>query len=206
MEVGLQHVSGPSDVSRQDFVSSTIDDKLILMFNELKFIRNEQVSCSAGMATFQRSLSQVNDKVGQMQNVTNSQTALLRTIAYKSIDMEARSWRNNLIIRGITENRGENCRMIMSGFLANRLDLDNRDVYITRVHRLGARIQGRHFNKRPIIVNFRDFGDVELIMSRVYRVCREYLLIMIFPKKFRKPGLGYGRNISSVDRSSQIRK
>lgn len=169
-EMEVQNFSRPSDVSRQDFVSSSIDNKLILMFDELKFIRNEQISCSAGMVTFQRSLSQVNDKVGQVLNVTNSQTALLRTIAYKSIDIEARSRRNNLIIRGITENRGENCRIIISEFLENRLDLYNTDVYITRAHRLGGRTQGRNFNKRPIIVNFRDFGDVELIMSRVYRL------------------------------------
>ena len=160
-EMEVQNFSRSSDVSRQDFVSSTMDVKFILMFDELKFIRNEQVSCSTSMVAFQRSLSQVNDKVGHVLNVTNSQTALLRTIAYKSIDIEARSRRNNLIIRGITENRGENCRIIISEFLENRLDLYNTDVYITRVHRLGARIQGRNFNKRPIIVNFRDFGDVE---------------------------------------------
>jgi hypothetical protein len=43
-------------------------------------------------------------------------------------------------------------------------------VYIARAHRLGARKQGTNFHKRPIIANFRDYGDVELILSKAKRL------------------------------------
>ena len=39
-------------------------------------------------------------------------------------------------------------------------------MYITRAHRLGPRRQGVQVHKRPIIVNFRDYCDVELIFSK----------------------------------------
>lgn len=157
-----------NEFSRQDFIGSSIDEKLIHMFDELRFIRTEQVSCSTNIVKFQKTLSQVNEKVGQVVNVTNSQTELTRALAYKSIDLEARSRRNNLILRGIVENRQENCFTLVRDFLESKLDMDASAIYINRAHRLGGRIQGRNFNKRPIIVNFRDYGDVEYIMERVF--------------------------------------
>jgi hypothetical protein len=178
-----------SCISRQEFENSSIDKKLTVIFDELKFIRNEQVSCSTSMLTFQKSLSQVNDKLGHVMNVTNNQTSLLRTIAYKSIDLEARSRRNNLIFRGFTENRNENCYRILVDFLERSLDVRESDIYITRAHRLGSRVQGKNFSKRPIIANFRDYGNVELIMSRVSKLKYAQTGISIdydFPKEIQE--------------------
>ncbi|KAH3835577.1 hypothetical protein DPMN_108931 [Dreissena polymorpha] len=41
---------------------------------------------------------------------------------------------------------------------------------MARAHRLGKRVQGKHFNKRPIIVNLRDYGDISYVMSKVSRL------------------------------------
>jgi hypothetical protein len=86
------------------------------------------------------------------------------------IDLEARSRRNNLIFRGFVENRGENCFTVIQDFLDNRMDIDPRDVYMARAHRLGPKKPGRNFNKRPIIVNFRDYSDIDYILSRTRRL------------------------------------
>lgn len=155
------------DISRTDFMHSSVDNKLGYMFDELRSIRCEQVNCRRGMQDFQRNLANLNDKMGQIVNISNSQTEFLKSLAYKSIDLEARSRRNNLIFRGFIENRDENCSMIITDFLQNRLDISPRDVSIARAHRLGQRVLHKQFQNRPIIVNFSDFQDVELIMSKV---------------------------------------
>ena len=82
-------------------------------------------------------------------------------------DIEARSRRNNLIFRGITENRGENCFQIIRDLIYEHLDLDSDRVYIARAHRLGK--FDRHSTKhRPIVVNFRDYCDVKIIMNNAH--------------------------------------
>ena len=69
-----------------------------------------------------------------------------------------------MIFRGITENRGENCFQIIRDLIYEHLDLDSDRMYIARAHRLGK--FDRHSTKhRPIVVNFRDYCDVEIIMN-----------------------------------------
>ena len=154
-------------ISRQDFVKSSLEDKMVHMFDELRFIRNEQVNFSMGINFVHQSVVQVNDKLTQVISTTNTQSELLKTLAYRSVDMEARARRNNLIFRGFVENVGENCYDLLLDFLKNRLDIESRCVYIARAHRLGQRDSRKHHQNRPIIANFRDFQNIELIMSKV---------------------------------------
>lgn len=118
------------------------------------------------MVHFQKNLSAVNEKMGQVVHMSNAQLALMKTLAYKSIDQDARSRRNNLVFRGIAENFGENCLQLIYDFLRNRLNIAG-DVYIDRAHRIFKRNQNRHRQIRPIVVKFRDYRDIERIMSNV---------------------------------------
>lgn len=156
----------PGEILTRDvFAQSTMDEKMLLMFDELRFIRQEQVNCSKGNFLMQQSLSQMSAKLNLAVQITNDQTTLMRTLAYKSIDVEARSRRDNLVFRGFCENSDENCTQILLTFLEERLGITPGEITINRAHRLGA----RNFNKtgnRPIIANFRDHSDVVLIMSR----------------------------------------
>lgn len=161
-----RHLANHMDISRQDFINSCSDDKLKHIFDELRFIRNEQVGCSRGILTLQQIITNMDAKVGQVIQTTNEQTEFLKALAYKSIDIEARSRRNNLIFRGNAENPGENCTDIISNFLENRLDIDSRDVNIGRARRLGARTQTHRIQSRPIIVNIQDYRDTEYVMGR----------------------------------------
>ena len=106
--------------------------------------------------------------IGHVVTATNRNTDLLKTLAYKQIDLEARSRRNNLIFWGIHEQFGENCFQLIREVITNRLDLDGRSMYLTRAHRLGQRKIGQHARSRPIIVNFRDFNETERIMANVH--------------------------------------
>ena len=79
---------------------------------------------------------------------------------------EARSRRNNLIFWGLSENYGENCFAIIREHISHHLGLDAGNMYLARAHRLGQRKIGIRNPKRPIIVNFRDFCDTDMIMSK----------------------------------------
>ena len=96
----------------------------------------------------------MNEKLGEVIEVTNTQSNVLRTLAYRCIDLEARSRRNNLIFWGILENPGENCFQIIRDFIQHNLDLDSDSIYLARAHRLGPRKIGIRDPRRPIIVNF----------------------------------------------------
>ena len=81
----------------------------------------------------------MNEKLGQVVDATNTNTFVLKTLAYKSIDLEARSRRNNLIFWGFVKIPNENSFAIIRGCIANKLDLDPQNMYITLAHRPGPR-------------------------------------------------------------------
>ena len=69
---------------------------------------------------------------------------MLKTLAYKSIDLEARSRRNNLIFWGLAENVRENCFAVIRDFIKNELDLDADKMYLgyVAVYDQGAPCRG----------------------------------------------------------------
>lgn len=150
------------------FVSCTTDGKLNLIFDELRCIRENQEQANKGLRSFQNGFRLMSDKIGEVIDVTNRNTSVLKTLAYKSIDIEARSRRNNLIFWGLSENFNENCFAIIRDFIIHHLDLDANNMYLSRAHRLGPRKIGHQNPKRPIIVNFRDFCDTEMVMGRAH--------------------------------------
>ena len=150
------------------FLHSSAENKLNMIYNELQEIRVSQETTNKGMKTFQNCFVSMNEKLGQVVDVTNTNTSVLKTLAYKSIDLEARSRRNNLIFWEFVEIPNENCFAIIRGFIADRLDLDPQNMYLSRAHRLGPRKIGSRNPRRPIIVNFRDFCDTVMIMEKAH--------------------------------------
>lgn len=148
------------------FMNSSSDEKMKIMFDELRIIRGGQEQMNRNMVNFQQNYKMVNDKLCEIIEVTNKNTNMMKTLAYKSIDLEARSRRNNLVFWGLLENYKENCYHIIRDFIQRHLDLDARKMYLARAHRLGPRKIGLRNPKRPIIVNFRDSCDTDMIMSR----------------------------------------
>lgn len=154
--------------NRSVFMNCSTDDKLNMIFDELKYIRGCQEQTNRGMISFQNGFRGISEKLTQVVNITNKNTSLMKTLAYKSIDIEARSRRNNLIFWGIHESYNENCFALIRDFIDNHLDLDPNGMYLSRAHRLGPRKIGHQNPKRPIIVNFRDFCDTEEVMGRAH--------------------------------------
>jgi len=151
--------------NRDQFISCSTDQKLNRIFDEMCCMKGEQIKCNHGFERIEQSLGGMSRTMGQVVQAVNSSTDFFKTLAYESIDMEARARRNNIIIRGIAENRGKNCFQLLRDFVSNHLDLDPAHMYITWAHRLGRINPNKGHQSRPIIVNFRDFCDIEMIMS-----------------------------------------
>lgn len=83
----------------------------------------------------------------------------------------------NLLFKGISEKRSENCFDDVRCFIRDNLGIE-RDMYLERAHRLGRFVSGK---TRPIIVAFRDFCDTLEILDASpslrgsdYGVSRDY--------------------------------
>ena len=48
-------------VSRQNFAQSSLDDKMLHIFDELRFVRDEQVNCSRGLIYMHQTVSAVSE-------------------------------------------------------------------------------------------------------------------------------------------------
>ena len=160
--------TGQSDSDRAIFKSFDMDDKLNVIFEEIRSLRADQQQTSRGMLNFQNSFRCMGESLNCVIQTTNRNTDMLKTLAYKSIDLEARSRRNNLIFWGLAENVHENCFAVIRDFIKNELDLDSDKMYLARAHRLGNRKHNVRVQKRPLIVNFRDFCDTEAVMSKAF--------------------------------------
>ena len=102
----------------------------------------------------------------------------IKLLEYKSIDIEARNRRHNLIFRGIKENPfiKEDCTLVVHKFVGEHLKVEF-EPYIQRAHRLGNLQRGRRNRQagqqqfpRPIIACFRDYQDVEAILANAYKL------------------------------------
>ena len=101
----------------------------------------------------------------------------MKLLEYRSIDLEARSRKNNLLFKGISEQRRENCFAEVRRFIQEELRI-NKDFYLERAHRLGRFSSTK---TRPIIIAFRDYYDTQeildassLLRGTEYGISRDY--------------------------------
>ena len=145
----------------EQFKSLNVDDKLENIF-----------VCLHGLVTTNERLLKAEQTVFEIHNTGQVNKQRIDLLAYKSIDNESRQRRNNLIFWGIPETRNEDCSTVLSEFLSDKLGLDPDAIFIQRAHRVGRfkpRRQGSGqstpINHRPLIAAFRDYPDVELVIS-----------------------------------------
>ena len=115
--------------------------------------------------------------VKQLSESTQVNSQRIDLLAYKSIDIEARQRRNDLLFWGIPEVRNEDCLTVISEFLGDKLGLDADAITIQRAHRIGKpqhrqSVIGRavRIRHRPLIVALRDYQDVELVLVHANRL------------------------------------
>ena len=156
-----------------NYDSLTKDEKLSLILSK--------VSLNEGrVEQIQNKLDTVLDlkqRVTTVERVIRSNTDRLKLLEYRSIDLEARIRRKNILFKGIPESRQENCFAEVREVIQRHLNI-GRDMYLERAHRLGRFDRTK---TRPIIVAFRDFCDVEDIIASASNlrgsnlgICRDY--------------------------------
>lgn len=163
-------VESPIDTSKtfslENFKSLSIDNKLETMF-----------ACLLDVKATNERLLKAERTVKQLSESTQVNSRRIDLLAYKSIDIEARQRRNNLLFWGIPEVLNEDCLIVISEFLGDKLGLDADAISIQRAHRVGKpqhrqNVIGRavRIRHRPLIVAFRDYQDVELVLSHANRL------------------------------------
>lgn len=198
--------STPNDkLSIDVFKSQNIDDKLESIFVCLQDL----------MLTNQR-LLKAEQTVHELRQTTYVNRQRIDILAYKSIDSEARQRRNNLLFWGIPEVVNEDCMVVLREFLADRLELDPQTIAIQRAHRIGKRTaprrntigQSAHIKHRPLIAAFRDYQDVELVLSNAGKLRNtRFGINRDFPQEIidaRKPLFAEKKNLKSKYPSSNI--
>lgn len=155
-----------SPCDKQSFADRSVDEKLNVLFSEIREIRDSQTMMQTGMSALFENQVKIGETVKLVYSFANNNTDMIRLLSYKSIDLEARQRRNNLIFRHMLYKRGENCFELVRDFLEQRLDLDTSDIYLERAHPFGP-YNKKDPTRRDIIVCLRDYHDTTRIMSRV---------------------------------------
>lgn len=169
---------------QSDFSHLSLDAKLSHICHKLD---NLELSNSDVIANVTQGLSTVNARVECVENPTLNHELVLKVLAYKSTDMEARPRRCNLLFHGLAENRSENCSELLRDFMWHEMGIDSDDLYIGRIHRLGSLHMARTKNvvpRRPIIVSFNYDQSVQKVLSAAYMLRgTNYSVSKDFPKE-----------------------
>ena len=169
-------------LSIHEFKDLSTDDKLVTLFELM-----------TNVGSFHGRLGQVESEVHELRNNVGQNENRLKLLEYKSIDAEARNRRHNLIFRGFPDTLGEeDCEAKVKKVLAERMGIDD-DMFIQRAHRLGQLRRPRSYRyrgdkkaqgPRPIIMCFRDYSDVENIISNSYKLAgTDYGVSRDYPKE-----------------------
>ncbi|MCG8045177.1 MAG: hypothetical protein JAY66_05770 [Candidatus Thiodiazotropha taylori] len=172
--------------TQRAFASLSVDDKLLHMFEKLENLEQSNRS----IENIAQGVSVTKQQIEQVQMRTDYHEQCLKVLAYKSIDIEARSRRNNLIFHGLAESANEDCYELLKDFLWNEMCLDIDDYYIDRIHRLGSLYRAKQRSpdpRRPIIVAFGMYKYTQTILEAAYMLRgTKYSVSRDFPQEIVK--------------------
>ena len=168
-----------------NFCSLSVDEKLSHMFDKLNNLEQSNYE----IVKFSQQMNSVQAKINNVEQQTVNHELFLKVLAYKSIDIEARSRRCNLVFHGLAEGKNEKLAEVLRDFMWNELGIDSDDLYIDRYHRLGSLYKAKQRQrtdspKRPIIIAFRDYNDIGRILDAAYMLKGSgYTITKDYPKE-----------------------
>ena len=118
----------------------------------------------------------VKDKTADLNQKIDSAENKIHSVKEKTVDLEDRSRRCNLIFFNFKEagpNSSENCEDMVESCLKSLNIFGHEDIWIDRAHRLGKRRQEHNIKPRPIIVKFAYYKQKEKIINsgKKFRDC-----------------------------------
>lgn len=151
---------GLNEMKRQvDTEVKKLDENMAALLRRVETVEEQSRSLTTRVDA--RSASQNADPTGD--NPTQ------RELKYKQMDLEARSRRNNPVFFNMPENEREDTPAMLKSFIRDRLGIE-QNVALQRAHRLGGQRAATDGRSRPVIACFRDYPDVDQIMSRAGRL------------------------------------
>ena len=166
----------------------------------MPYINNLEES-NRTLVNIAHSVNQNSVQVNQVNFRMNRHDLLLKLLAYKSIDSEARSRRRNLVFHGLAEIKNEDCSHKLGEFLWEEMSIDIDDLCIERLHRLGSFQKTRQRVtdpnepvRRPIIVAFNDtrslnrvLDNAHMLRGKPFSVTRDYPLEIVKARRTLMP-------------------
>ena len=152
-----------------NFPSLNMDEKLSQMFEKL----NSLEQSNKEIMKFGQQINLVQSKVDMVEQRTVNHETFLKVLAYKSIDIEARSRRCNLVFHGLKESKNENLEGKLQDFMWNEMGIDSDDFIMDRFHRLGSFHKAKQRQMtgtptRPVIVAFQEYRYIGRILDAAY--------------------------------------
>lgn len=166
--------AGRPNVTLEGFESMTTDGKLSVLFDIMTNVQTNQDRTSVDIQNINSCIMNTCQQTDRVERCVNEHSKQLKLLSYHSLDIEARSRRNNIIFWGLTENTSRNCEDLILNFMARDMGIDTGGMVIDRAHRVGAITQIHKLNrtdpKRPVIARFRDYRDTEHILERSHKL------------------------------------
>uniref|UniRef100_A0A147BGB8 Putative myosin light chain kinase n=1 Tax=Ixodes ricinus TaxID=34613 RepID=A0A147BGB8_IXORI len=115
------------------------------------------------------SVRETENRLAKLENFVSGYDVEMNTLVKQIDDLENRSRRNNLIVRGIKEEASENEDVLMRKINNEVFDtiLNQKLNSIQRIHRLGKKMTGRD---RPVILTVADFKEKMAIMKNCVKL------------------------------------
>lgn len=171
----LPHIQEHRGPGKDEFAGMSMENKMISLFDMIRGITpiNYKLDCLTQNIMYSQVTSEVMD-------------SRLKLLEYKSLDVEARLLRGNLIFSGCPETQpSENCLAIIAEIIKTKLNLDDAAAMITRAYRLGRRSVANNMNGtarcRPILASFSNpeitdtiLQNARMLANTPYGISRDY--------------------------------
>ena len=137
------------------------------LMQKMESIERSMNFISEEFEKFRNNISNIQKDVIQIKEENKTLRNEIEIIKDQIIDNKSHSMRNNLLIYGFPEARGENCEETVRNFLKAKLDIDTSKIEIERSHRFG---KFKHDKQRPIVSRFLRFKDKEAIKKNSFKL------------------------------------
>ena len=160
-------------ISALETIIEKKDSALADLNQQVGFLKSEvsnlKTSCNFLLTKETSDLKNENQIIKEKHHVE------MKEVRDKTIDLEDRSRRDNLVFYGIDESSGEDCeklvieKIFINSGLFKKEEIDESVNIFERVHRLGPKKRDQE-RPRPIIAKLGSFKDKERILQRSYKL------------------------------------
>lgn len=135
---------------------------------EIGLVRADLGSLLERVETTEKKTEELEKEIINLKEQIKTSRQNQKIILYKIEDQENRDRRQNVRLRNVPENKGEDLRRMIPQILGPLLGEEDKEFpKIERTHRVGKLFNSDHQRPRDIIIRFRYYEDKALILSKM---------------------------------------